>query len=95
MGTKTAISQQFCCARSSRPVHLDHRVETHLFSNSAKSFDIVRLHHKHNDILGLEKIADILGLENYKEYGLRVSLHMNEISFNESLLMNKSIVSSG
>ena len=77
-------------------MHPNPRVETHLFSNSAKSLDIDRLHHKNSRYIGSGKLqADISGLENYKKYSLRVSLHMNEISFDESLLINKSIVSSG
>ena len=44
--TKTSVSRQIWGARSSRSVHPNPRVETHLFSNNAKSLDIDRLHLK-------------------------------------------------
>ena len=62
VGTKAAISRQIWGARSSRSVHPNPRVGTQLFSNSAKSLDILSLHHK--------KTADILGLQDYKKYWL-------------------------
>ena len=51
-GTKTVTSQQIGGARSSRSVHSNPRVETHLFSNSAKSLGIVDLHHKNRRYTG-------------------------------------------
>ena len=46
VGTTSAISPQICSARSSRLVHSDPCVETHLLSYSAKLLHALGLHHK-------------------------------------------------
>ena len=45
---------------SSRSVHPNPCVETHLFSNSAKSLDIARLNHKNSRYIGSAKLQEIL-----------------------------------
>ena len=41
-------------------MHPNPRVETHLFSNSAKSLDIAGLHHKNSRYVGSAKLQEIL-----------------------------------